>query len=235
MRIKIDDEGSLEASGQEEDREESPSEFEEENTREGVEKEGPSMAGADREKITKKELPRKKHDEIAKLNEMVANLTEELQKRESELVDEKDKALRAMADAENFKKRLSREREDERRYAGASLIEELLPVMDNFDNAISAAKADQAESKGLVEGVEMIRRQIMDVLQKHGLEKLSSVGKPFDPETMEAIHLLESGEHEDGEVVEEYIPGYKYADRVLRHAKVQVARNPGKEGEDSSD
>ena len=229
MKIGIQDGDSLQSS-EEEDMEE----FGLDTSPEGEEEKGEALPGGlpnEGEKLTKKELPRKKSGETARLKEMVKNLTEELKKREAELIDAEDRALRAVAEVENFKKRVRREREEESRFANAAIIEELLPIMDNFDKAILAAKEDETAPQGLVEGVEMIRRQIMDLLERRGLEKLKTSGELFNPETMEAIHMLESGEHADGAVVEEYIPGYKFKDRVLRPAKVQVARNPEKSGE----
>lgn len=230
MRIKVEDESPEAAPEDERDPVDEAEKRQEERSAEKIPEPEARGGGA---RITKKELPRrKKDDETAELRRMVDNLTEELKKRETELVAAEDRAMRAVADAENFKKRLQREREEESRYANASLVEALLPALDNFEQAIAAAKSGEVDVDSLTEGVDMVHRQIMDVLKRRGLDRIEAVGAPFDPETMEAVRLLESGEHEDNEVVEEYIPGYRFKDRVIRHAKVRVAKNTGeKDGE----
>ncbi|MGK7345314.1 MAG: nucleotide exchange factor GrpE [Candidatus Nitrospinota bacterium M3_3B_026] len=229
MRIKVKEEKP--ENTPEDEKEEPPRESGEKRS----EKKGAGAFPTEGGKLAKKELPRrKKDDETAELRKMVDNLTEELKKREAELVTAEERVMRAAADAENFKKRLQREREEESRYANVSLVEALLPALDNFEQAIAAAKSGETDMASLTEGVDMVSRQIMDVLRRRGLDRVEAVGRPFDPETMEAVRLLESGEHEDGEVVEEYIPGYRFKDRVIRPAKVRVAKNTG-ESEDESE
>lgn len=182
----------------------------------------------EREKISleKRELPERTVNEITELNEQIQNLTEELQQREKELVAAEDKALRAIADAENYKKRMAREKDDAVRFAAAPVAESLIPALDNLQKAVMSAKTSQGGADQLRDGVEIIYNQFMDILAGHGLEKLDVTGKPYDPETSEGLMLTDTTEHEDGIVMMELIPGYKFKDRVIRTAKVQIARNP---------
>ena len=176
-------------------------------------------------RLEKKELPRKKEDEISELKETIKNLTEELLKREEELVGAKDQAMRAVADADNYKKRLAREKEDFEKYAAVPFIRSLLSVMDNLENALKAAR-DGGEASKLAGGVELTHRQMLDTMKGFGLERLEVVGKPLDPTLCEVIQIVEDSTLEDGTVAEEFIPGYRFKDRVIRTAKVKVTKCP---------
>ncbi len=182
----------------------------------------------DREKapLKKKGLPRRKPTSETELKGIIENLTQELKKREEELLRAEDKAVRAQAETENFKKRMSRENIEARKYAAASIIEDLLPSLDNLEKAVSHVQGDTPEVVQLRQGVEMVGKQVADVLKKHGLTKIDVVGKPYDPETSEALQMVETAEYEDGIVLEEFFPGFKFKDRVIRPAKVTVAKNP---------
>ncbi|MBI5814785.1 MAG: nucleotide exchange factor GrpE [Nitrospinae bacterium] len=176
-------------------------------------------------KLERKELPRKKEDEISELRQVIANLTEELKKRETELVAAEDKSLRAVAEADNFKKRIAREKEDFQRHAPAPIVEALIPAIDNMEKALQAA-AGGGDMNALAQGLELIHRQIMETLKNHGLARVETLGKPMDPNTTEAIQMVDSTEADDGVVLTEFIPGYMFRDRVIRTAKVAVANNP---------
>lgn len=193
----------------------------------------PELKGP-RAKIEARDLPKKKKDEAAALRERIDNLTAELEKREKELREAEERSLRAVADSENYKKRLARENEEKSKYLIMSLLEDILPALDNLGQAQEAVEAGKGGLDQLREGVSMTRQQIVDILAKHGLEKLDVEGKPFDPATSEALQMQETDEHEDGHVMREFMPGYRYKDRIVRPAKVQVARNasaePGSEG-----
>jgi len=187
----------------------------------------PEKGSPESGELVKKELPKKKQTEAKELKDIINNLTEELKKREEELRAADEMAKRAVAEMENFKKRIAREREEESRYARASLVEALLPVLDNLEKAVEASKEEGSDPNSLREGVEMVRRQLADILARNGLEKVTSLGKDFDPETMEAVHMIESEQHDDGVVTAEFSPGYRFKDRLIRHAKVQVSKNSG--------
>lgn len=176
-------------------------------------------------KLEKKDLPRKKEDEISELKNAIKNLIEELRKREEELVGAKDQALRAVADADNYKKRLAREKEDFEKYAAVPFVRSLLSVMDNLENALKAAR-DGGDASKLAGGVELTYRQMLDTMKNFGLERLEVVGKSMDPTLCEVIQIVEDSTREDGTVAEEFIPGYRFKDRVIRTAKVKVTKRP---------
>jgi len=182
-------------------------------------------------KLEKKELPKKKKDEISELKSIINNLTEELEKRESELVVAEGKALRAIADSENYSKRLAREYNEKSRFAALSLIESVLPALDNLEKASQAVEEGSGSLDQLCEGVRMTHQQFVDILGKQGLEKLDVVGKPFDPTLCEAVHVEQTNDSEDGTVIRELAPGYSFKGRIIRAAKVCVARNNPSEPE----
>jgi len=198
---------------------------------EAMENSGDGQAPAPKElkrqksKLEKKELPKRKKDEINRLKGIVNNLTDELAMRESELVEAQDKTARAVADADNYKKRMAREAEERSKYATESLVKNLLPALDNLDKASEAVENETADITQLSEGVRLTREQFLDILKKHGLSRIDVVDKPFDPATSEAIQMEETIDREDGEVIREFAPGYMFKDRVVRHAKVLIARN----------
>ena len=136
-----------------------------------------------------------------------------------------DRLLRALADAENARRRAQREREEFVKYANESLLRDLIPVLDNLDRALDAARA-ASTSASLVEGVELIQRELLKVLERAGVKRYSAVGQPFDPTRHEAIARVVSTEASPNTVVSEQLPGYQLHDRVLRPALVAVAVAP---------
>lgn len=130
--------------------------------------------------------------------------------------------LRTQADFDNFRRRSRQEKEEFAKYAAAKLIEELLPVIDNFDRALAVSK-DNRDFDGLYKGVDMIYRQMDQVLVQEGLQPIESVGKPFNPEYHQAVMQVQSDEYEEGIVVEELQKGYMIKDKVLRVAMVKVS------------
>jgi molecular chaperone GrpE len=155
----------------------------------------------------------------------VRRLQEELQAKTREAESLQDRNLRLMAEFDNARKRAAREREDYSRFANESLLRELLPVLDNFDRALQAAKSDPATA-AVTEGVELIQRELLRVLEKVGVKPFSSIGEPFDPERHEAVARVPAGEHPEMTVVAETARGYLLHGRVLRPAMVTVAMNP---------
>ncbi len=138
-----------------------------------------------------------------------------------------DKLLRKQAEFENFKKRTKREMETFAKYAAEVVIQELLPVLDNFDRAISNTP-QSGDDGAFREGVEMIHDQLKDVLAKAGLVALEPVGKKFDPNFHEAVMHIESDEYDEDIVTSEIEKGYMLKDKVLRFAKVGVSAGPKK-------
>ncbi len=151
-----------------------------------------------------------------------ADPVEELRAERAKL---RDQLLRTAADYDNFRKRAKREVEDAYRRGREETVRELLPVFDNLERA--AQHADQAtEVKSVSEGVRMVLRQFIDTLAKAGIQRVATVGHPFDPTHHEAIQQIESADHPAGTVVAEVQPGYALGDRLVRAALVVVAK-PG--------
>lgn len=147
----------------------------------------------------------------------------ELQKVKAERDSLLDRLARAQAEFENARRRASKEQQDFRDYATADAIKALLPVMDSFERALQV-KSDSAEFRS---GVELIYKQLQDVLAKLGVRPIPAKGEPFDPHYHEAIEIVETTEAPDHAVLEELQQGYKFKDRLLRPAMVKVAKNPG--------
>lgn len=130
--------------------------------------------------------------------------------------------LRAQADFDNYRRRTLKEREELAAYASMKLVEQLLPIVDNFERATAAA-SQGGDLEALAKGVDMIFRQLSQTLEQEGLKPIQAVGEPFNPEFHQAIMQVESEEHEEGIVVEEVQKGYMLKDKVLRPAMVKVS------------
>jgi len=129
--------------------------------------------------------------------------------------------LRKLAEFDNFRKRTERERDELKQTAAEDLIREMLPVIDNFERALQHAGNGDPDS--FRQGVEMIARQFVDLLQKEGLEAVNPQGARFDPELHEAVDRVEDSEHEPGSVVSVLVKGYTLRGRLVRPAMVSVA------------
>jgi molecular chaperone GrpE len=138
-----------------------------------------------------------------------------------------DRLARAQAEFDNYRKRSAKEQSDFREYAVADTIKNFLPVLDNFDLALRAQKAEAGDT-ALRSGIELIRKQMEDVLTRLGVQTIPALGQTFDPRVHEAIEMVETTEHPDHQVIEELQHGYKLKDRLLRPAMVRVATNPSK-------
>ncbi|MCZ8518695.1 MULTISPECIES: nucleotide exchange factor GrpE [Paenibacillus] len=158
--------------------------------------------------------------EAAEAGQDAVNL--EIEGLKKQLEEQQGRALRAQADFDNFRRRTQKEKEDFAKYASLKLIEQLLPVVDNFERAMAASR-DNKDYDALIKGVDMIFRQLDGVLANEGLKPMETVGTPFNPEFHQAIMQVESEEHEEGTVVEEVQKGYLLKDKVLRPAMVKVS------------
>lgn len=155
---------------------------------------------------------------------------ERLQARVKELEDLREVMLRTAADFENAKKRLAKEREEFIKFSQESLLRELLPVFDNLQRALAHAReGDPQNLKSVVTGVQLVFKQLSDLLKNQGLKQLETVGQKFDPHFHEAVGFVEQAGKED-EVIEEVEPGYLFHDRLLKPAKVRVQIAPKKNG-----
>jgi len=150
----------------------------------------------------------------------------ELTSLRKEVQDCKDKYLRLLAESENTRKRLQKEREDFTKYAIGDVISEFLHPMDSFEKALKFAETMSSEVKNWAFGFEMILAQFKQVLQNHGIIEFESLGKPFDPHFHDGVESVETDEHEPGFVVFEFVKGYKMGDRVIRPARVKVSKAP---------
>jgi molecular chaperone GrpE len=137
-----------------------------------------------------------------------------------------DLATRTRADFENYQKRLQRDLAAERRYAQAPLAADLLPVLDNLERATAAA-GQAGETGPLVQGVGMVHTQLLDVLRRHGVNRMGAQGEPFDPTRHEAVLQQPRKDVPPGTVVQVLEHGYTIHDRVLRPARVAVSSAPG--------
>jgi molecular chaperone GrpE len=147
---------------------------------------------------------------------------------EAEAAKWKEVALRTAADLDNFRKRAAREREDAMRFANQRLLEELLPVIDNFEMGMMAASKDQGSM--IYIGMDMVRRQLADFLASQGVEEIPSEGKAFDPNIHEAVTQEESSTVADGHVLRVTRRGFRLRDRLLRPASVIVSKAPASGG-----
>jgi molecular chaperone GrpE len=149
----------------------------------------------------------------------------ELDDLRRQLDDKQDRLLRALAEADNIRRRAQRDRDDYVKYATESLLRDLIPVLDNMDRALESARAT-AGAGSVVTGVELIQRELLRVLERAGVTRYSAVGQPFDPTRHEAIARVVSTEAAPDTVVNETAPGYLLHGRALRPALVAVAAAP---------
>jgi molecular chaperone GrpE len=144
-----------------------------------------------------------------------------------QLKTERDKykeiALRSVADLDNYRKRMAREKDEAIRFANASFLERLIPILDNFELGLQAAKATGGHS-AVVDGMSMVSRQLQDFLTGCGIETVDATGQPFNPNIHEAIAQEESEEVEEGHVIRQVRKGYRLKDRLIRPANVVVSR-----------
>lgn len=148
---------------------------------------------------------------------------------EAEVSTLKDQYLRKLADYENFRKRMFREKDDAIQYANTQILSDLVAVVDNFDRAVQSSETSM-DFKSLHNGVDMTRKSLLGLLEgKYGLARFDSLGAAFDPNIHEAV-MSEYGDCAEPTVVEEFVKGYKLRDRVLRSAKVKV-RMPAPQAE----
>ena len=139
----------------------------------------------------------------------------------------RDLALRSQADFENFRKRAAREKEDAVKYANASFLERLIPILDNFELGLNAAR-NGVENSPILAGMDMVAKQLNDFLLSNGVEPVNGEGQPFDPNFHEAVAQEESTTVAEGIIVRQLRKGYKLRERLLRPATVVVSKGaPG--------
>ncbi len=153
----------------------------------------------------------------------------EIDKLKEELSEYKHKYLSLLADAENARKRLQKERGELVDYAIRNLIVDFLHPIDHLENALKYTQEASAEVKHWALGFQMILNQFKDVLASNGVKHIEALGKPFDPHLHEAVEMIVTKEHPPGIVIEENIRGYTIGDKPLRPARVKVSIEPSEE------
>lgn len=176
-----------------------------------------------------KEAPQEQEtrpDSAAETVQLTKAEHEALLKQIEELSAKKDQMLRTAAEFENAKKRLEREKSEFIKFNQESFIKELLPIVDNFERALShTSELEDKKAKSIITGIEMVLKQLQDILKRQGLTRVETVGKKFDPHLHEALaHVEEEGEDEI--ITDEIESGYMLHDRLIRAAKVRVRKAP---------
>ncbi|HDL64290.1 MAG TPA: nucleotide exchange factor GrpE [Proteobacteria bacterium] len=160
-------------------------------------------------------------DEMVKISR---SELDDLRKKASADSEYHDKMLRTMADMENLRKKLDRDRKDYINYANREMISELLPVLDNFDRALKSVERTE-ESAPYLQGVEMIYKQLEELLKKQGLEEIKALGEPFNPHLHEAVQTEETDSCSEDTILDVILKGYLFRGNMLRPAAVKVSRN----------
>lgn len=159
----------------------------------------------------------------------------ELEQIKKEAEEFKDKYLRGLAEMENMRKRLHKERQELVQHAIQNVIVEFLTPIDHMENALKFAQQMSDEIKHWAAGFQMILTQFKDVLSTHGVVSFTSVGTMFDPHRHEAVEMVVTKEHPQGTVVSESVRGYKMGDRTIRPARVAVAKAPEDESKENEE
>ena len=144
-----------------------------------------------------------------------------------------EKTIRMQADFDNFRKRLAREKEDSIRFSNQSLLEELLPIVDNFELGLKAAET-AADAKSIIMGLQMVKTQLERLLKDSGVTEIDAVGTLFDPHLHDAVSKEESADLPEGTIITLRRKGYRLRDRLLRPASVVVAHHPAASEEANS-
>ncbi|KPU27925.1 hypothetical protein TR13x_00815 [Caloranaerobacter sp. TR13] len=153
----------------------------------------------------------------------IDELKEKLEGKMRELEELNNRFLRLQADFLNYKKRVEKEKESIYAYASEELICQVLPVIDNFERALDSVNDSQKEDS-FYKGIEMVYKQLLDILKKSGLEEIKAIGEKFDPNLHHGVAQEESSEHEEDTIIEVYQKGYKLKDKVIRPSMVKISK-----------
>lgn len=173
-------------------------------------------------------------DETELTEEQLDDSVEPEKDLQEQLQEAQQRALRHQADVENTRKRMRREMEEQQRYAGISLMRDLLPALDNLWRAVEVAEPSEA-NQGILSGVQMVCEQLESILTKHECHRIEAEGTMFDPNLHEAVVQQPSSEHPPGTVVKEVQAGYQLFDRIVRPSQVMVAQASEKSPEEDSE
>jgi molecular chaperone GrpE len=166
---------------------------------------------------------------LAEVGEQQGTEVEILQR---EMGETRDQLMRVAAEFDNFKKRMEREKSKLLKYAGENILRDLLVTLDNLDRAVeqgnAAAVDDTKKLESMLQGVELTRKGLVATLERYGVEPLTAVGLTFNPDEHDALTMEASEEVPANHVLREFAKGYRFRDRVLRHAQVVVSSGPAK-------
>jgi len=157
-------------------------------------------------------------------DDTIAELQKRIEDLEKKLAEKEDRHLRLAAEFDNYRKRTAREFAGLIESASEEVIRALLDILDSFDRALDGERSADADS--IYKGMELIQSQMETILKERGLEEIQSLGNKFDPELHEAVMVRETEEAPEDQIVEEFQKGYRLKGKVIRHAKVGVARPP---------
>ncbi|SHJ79158.1 nucleotide exchange factor GrpE [Paramaledivibacter caminithermalis] len=157
-------------------------------------------------------------------NTKVEEKAEDIDNLKNQLEDYKNKFTRLSADFQNYKRRIEKEKSDIYKFGSEKIVVDILPVIDNFERAIKAAKDNDKETDGLLDGIEMIFSQLVDVLKKHGVEEIDAFEKEFDPNLHHAVMQEEASDRESNIVTEVFQKGYTLNSKVIRPSMVKVSK-----------
>lgn len=173
-------------------------------------------------KIEHEAEPKQVDQSATDLESQLAAANAEIERLKAQLEELNDKYLRTLAEQVNFRKRVVKEKEEFQQYAVSTLLNDLIPVLDDFDRSLDAVAQNHKDVEKVIEGIRLIQRRLYDTLsKKYGLKQYKAEGTAFDPHLHEAM-FSEKGDVHEPKVTQEFLPGYKLHDRVIRTAKVKV-------------
>ncbi|MDH5789499.1 MAG: nucleotide exchange factor GrpE [Nitrospinota bacterium] len=189
---------------------------------------------------TEEEETETPEEETAKAEEVpVAEIVEdeeegpsELEQAQLEAKEARDEMLRMRAETDNLRKRLQKEKQDSVQFANQRLIKQLIPIFENLDRAL---KAPDTNVESLKEGVQLTADQALALFKKENVEPIKAVGELFDPSIHEVLSQMESNDHDENTVIEEFSKGYRMNGRVLIPSRVVIAKKPAKTETDDKD
>ena len=192
----------------------------------------PSSQGQESQADEEPETAETKLEEEEELPPPTPEELKELRQQAAKAEEYYDRLQRQVAEADNLRKRLAKEKQDAIRYANEALIEQLLPTMDSFEMAMAVVRnADDTTIDSLKTGIEMVHTQLKRTLEEVGLVEIDATGQAFDPSQHEAVSRKKTDEADEGTVIEQTRKGYRLRDRLLRAASVVVAAPSGDAGE----
>ena len=201
--------------------------MQEEEIKEGNEAANNEKAGEDENNSNAEanEVNEEQKEDLENTEDEISILKKRIEELENEVSDMKDKYMRAMAEAENIRKRTAKEKADGIKRANKGLLLSLINFMDNFERALKSFDNDETiKGSEYYKGVELIHKQFIDFLTDNGVTEIEALGEEFDPNLHEALTMIEAPDIDKEQVVEVYAKGYKLNDELLRTAKVVVGK-----------